>query len=525
MSQRKVLKDIIQFGKREFKEKKPLSVEILRVKSKTVLTRGVLPSLSIKQVKGARYLVVADYKEFFRIYSFTSSGELLDGQNLEKTAKLLKILKKGTVKEYKLPKEPLKITIGDVSAHYQEQFNKAQQSLNDAFGLNIKYPLSIAATKNLEKVNKRELCVQRNKILFKIDVKYWKTPTFEVIIHRELIYYFLNNMRIFPKNKDLMYDFCYFLTAMLLRGEKAEQIFKLWEIVLPVWNINNYELNLMENNDQILKLINETYTENELKIFIGNVFSTIDILNKYKILINSEEFLSLFKYFYHAFQKLNTAILFEKVMAKEFIIILRDLFFSIFYQKYIFPQNLKSLSEIKNEPKHFRNFLKLTYLIIIFSILSGEYHYIRDLKSKYPVLNEDESLRMLFLLPEYRLSSVIEYFSNETDRSNNIYNFKTLLQDMFKSYIFNYCLEIKYDSKFFCDIKPNESKILSIKILNHLDTVIKVTTLNFGIKPIKRMELNIIKNPNNEDLDKKLEWKYELTGKMAGKVNFSIQVA
>ena len=52
MSQRKVLKDIIQFGKREFKEKEPLSVEILRVKSKTILTRGVLPSLSIKQIKG-----------------------------------------------------------------------------------------------------------------------------------------------------------------------------------------------------------------------------------------------------------------------------------------------------------------------------------------------------------------------------------------------------------------------------------------------------------------------------------------
>jgi len=65
MSQRKILKKIIQFGKREFKEKKPLSVEILRVKSKTVLTRGVLPSLSVKQIKGARFLVIADYKEYF----------------------------------------------------------------------------------------------------------------------------------------------------------------------------------------------------------------------------------------------------------------------------------------------------------------------------------------------------------------------------------------------------------------------------------------------------------------------------
>ena len=46
-------------------------------------------------------------------------------------------MKKGTVKEYTLPKEPLKITIGDISTHYQEQFNKAQQSLNDVFLSNV----------------------------------------------------------------------------------------------------------------------------------------------------------------------------------------------------------------------------------------------------------------------------------------------------------------------------------------------------------------------------------------------------
>ncbi len=450
---------------------------------------------------------------------------MLGGENLEKKKKLLKTLKEGTVKEYFLPKELPKLTIGDISAHYKKQFNKEQEVLKNLFGLKIKYPLSIVATKNLKKVNKRELCVQRNKTLLKIDAKYWKTATFEVIIHREIFYYFLKRMRILPKNNDLIYDFCYFLTAMLLRGEKAEQIFELWEKFSPVWNINNYELNLMENKDQILKLINETYTENELKIFIGNVFSIIEILNKYKVLINSEEFLSLFKYFHHGFQKLNTINLFEKVMVKEFIIILRDLFFSIFYQKYFFPQNLKSLSEIKNDPNRYRKFLKLAHLIIIFSILGGEYHYIRDFRSKYSVLNEDESLKMLFLLPEYKLSNAIEYFSNKTDVDNNIFNFKTLLQDMFKSYIFNYCIKIKYDSNFFRNTKLYETKMFHIEVFNQSDMVLKNVTLNFIMKPKNRMGLKILKNPNQENIDKKLEWRYELTGKMAGKVNFSIHLA
>lgn len=45
------------------------------------------------------------------------------------------------------------------------------------------------------------------------------------------------------------------------------------------------------------------------------------------------------------------------------------------------------------------------------------------------------------------------------------------------------------------------------------------------MKPKNGIDLKIFKNPNHEDLDKKLEWEYELTGKMAGKVNFSIQLA
>ncbi len=55
--------------------------------------------------------------------------------------------------------------------------------------------------------------------------------------------------------------------------------------------------------------------------------------------------------------------------------------------------------------------------------------------------------------------------------------------------------------------------------------MLKDVTLNFIIKPKNRMDLKIFKDSNNEDLNKKLVWEYELTGKMAGKVNFSIQVA
>jgi len=132
---------------------------------------------------------------------------------------------------------------------------------------------------------------------------------------------------------------------------------------------------------------------------------------------------------------------------------------------------------------------------------------------------------MLFLLLEYKLSSAIGYFSNITDVDNNISNFKTLLQDMFKSYIFNYCIEIKFDSKFFCEAKLNENKIFHIEVFNQSDMVLKDVTLNLVMRPKNRINLKIPKNSNNKELNKKLEWEYELTSKIAGKVNFSIRLA
>lgn len=68
--------------------------------------------------------------------------------NLEKTTKLLKKLKKITIREYSLTKEPKKLTFGDIFTHYQEPFKKVPQVLNNQFGLKIKYPLSIVAIKN-----------------------------------------------------------------------------------------------------------------------------------------------------------------------------------------------------------------------------------------------------------------------------------------------------------------------------------------------------------------------------------------
>lgn len=95
----------MKFGKREFNEKKPLSLEIRKVNSKTILTRGILPSLNIEQIKGTFYIILVKYIENIRIYSFSQNGTLLDGENLIKDTGLVKEILASTKLKYHLKKK------------------------------------------------------------------------------------------------------------------------------------------------------------------------------------------------------------------------------------------------------------------------------------------------------------------------------------------------------------------------------------------------------------------------------------
>lgn len=91
---RKVLKELVHFGKREFLEKKPKKVSILRVKDPNVFTRGALPSLAIKQRGLIQYIVMVEYNDLFRLYFFTVEGKLLGAENFKLYSPLLSKISK-----------------------------------------------------------------------------------------------------------------------------------------------------------------------------------------------------------------------------------------------------------------------------------------------------------------------------------------------------------------------------------------------------------------------------------------------
>ena len=100
---RKLPKQLIQFGKREYREKKPFKVTILRVRDKTVFKRGFMPSIIVKQHELIQYIVIAEYDTMLRLYLFTPTAILLGAENIEKNSTLFKNLKKSSRVIYIIP--------------------------------------------------------------------------------------------------------------------------------------------------------------------------------------------------------------------------------------------------------------------------------------------------------------------------------------------------------------------------------------------------------------------------------------
>ena len=105
MSTRNTKKTLIQFARREYREKKPRNVRVLRIRVEKILTSGgPFKILSISEIKNPYYLVLIEYTEQIRIYYYSKNGVPLGARNFEHEQKLLKKIEKATVLEYKLPK-------------------------------------------------------------------------------------------------------------------------------------------------------------------------------------------------------------------------------------------------------------------------------------------------------------------------------------------------------------------------------------------------------------------------------------
>jgi hypothetical protein len=100
---RKLPKQLIYFGKREYREKKPLKVSIFKVRDKTIFKRGFTPKIIIKQHDLIQYVILTEYSDVSRLYLFTPNGILLGAENIGKNSAILKELKKSSKVLFGLP--------------------------------------------------------------------------------------------------------------------------------------------------------------------------------------------------------------------------------------------------------------------------------------------------------------------------------------------------------------------------------------------------------------------------------------
>lgn len=103
ITERTALKVVVRFAKKEVREKRPLTGSVLKVKDiKKISVGGPLPQHVIKESHTCYYVVLLDYGENYRVYNFTKTGILMNGETIEKNSDKIKLLEKSTKLEYKL---------------------------------------------------------------------------------------------------------------------------------------------------------------------------------------------------------------------------------------------------------------------------------------------------------------------------------------------------------------------------------------------------------------------------------------
>ncbi|MCK4382719.1 MAG: hypothetical protein KAW66_05435, partial [Candidatus Lokiarchaeota archaeon] len=149
MESRNAFKKVVHFANWEYKEKRPKSVKVLRLKSKGTISLGVLPEFQMRTIGPIIYLVVSDQGDELMIYFFNRNGDRIGGQHYEPTAKFLKKLQKSTIVKYQLPKKERKEFI-DSTYIFQQEFSKIHQNIGQVLGITHKYPYTVLVDKNLQ---------------------------------------------------------------------------------------------------------------------------------------------------------------------------------------------------------------------------------------------------------------------------------------------------------------------------------------------------------------------------------------
>ncbi|NHJ24114.1 MAG: hypothetical protein EAX89_06040 [Candidatus Lokiarchaeota archaeon] len=451
MEPRNILKTLAHFAEREYKEKRPKSVKIYRVKSKSVLTRGVLPSLQIKQVGPIAFLVIADYGEHYRCYNFSRQGILISGDNVEPSPKFLKDLEKSTKLEFQLPKKEPITHPKDISAQIQDIFKRHINRLNSLIGINIIIPpfrlreIFITLITQYTTLNQEEL---------------------EIIIVSEIFTHYLKNVinlpQILPKivSHNLI---SMILTHIYFNFKYSLQIghqFSLSEKLLKQQTDIPFDNAITLYNLSKEFVINRiaSLSKNHLTLLIKSIHNILSFIPLYQIELSSSEIVNLHRELY----KYLNCFLEKKEENKKYQI---------------------SFSEIAT---------------LYYNISTTEFSkQIFGINAIIPI-NQDQQMSFTELL------SLINSYLNDPKIKNIIGKLSEFISDSINQYISDKIIKIALESMI-----QDDMYTLILIITNKSEFMFKNFVSKVKWKPKKRLELVGGKN-NEEQAELPKEYEYNL---------------
>jgi hypothetical protein len=184
-----IKKQLRNFAKKEYKEKKPLEIRVLQLKPGVVFKKGsMLPNLMIKNLVGSAYVVYLDYGKQLKFYYFAKNGMSMGGSNFNKSEKILKEMHGKATTILKLPKtERIKVVDRDTS-QIRKFFHRLAQQQSQKVGINIKN-LPAISIKNFTSDKKGiRIGIEKgpDKNIIHFDVKFIPPMFTEYILLREL---------------------------------------------------------------------------------------------------------------------------------------------------------------------------------------------------------------------------------------------------------------------------------------------------------------------------------------------------
>ncbi len=279
-----IKKQLRNFAKKEYFEKKPLEIRVLQLKPGVVFKKGcMLPNLLIKKLAGTAYVIYLDYGAQLKFYYFAKNGMSMGGSNFDKNDKLLKEMHGKAKTLLKLPKTIKVIGLDEENKKIRQRWEKLTNKYSQKLGIKIKNLPAISIKKNIPE-NSIRIGIQQDKDILHFDLDYFNTELQDTILLRELFPILTNT----PANNEtvlmistiwalILYDSKKYTQILnkisVKRGINKKAIGWIQDILLP------YVKNNRENKDNFAQfLLKASIMINQSDVFTVNNFFDMFLL-------------------------------------------------------------------------------------------------------------------------------------------------------------------------------------------------------------------------------------------------------